>query len=520
MRPSQDSPFLLPRPLLTGLFAGAAIVVAHDPGPLLVTSCIFDAFYYVFPVLLFLFLLRDRQWRDWRRFIGALAAWGGAFLAGVAVHWVDPFMETEELLDHALEHRSVFFLPVTLFLAWPLLRVEKGDRAGQWIRSFVVPMLVYLLYCYVTTIHSSDYKRSFDGFVEERLLPFGFLFCWLRAVRSDRRLASQTGLAALLGLAVLMAVGTLVGLANAFGGEKVVTFLARWGALSLRAPLQMRLTFPVWSLNACGYLCAMTAMLMGIGLCGRRVARRGWLRYACYLLPFFAVSALLFNSTRTACFGLLACAVLWLFLALPWRRSVPVAGFCIVVVMVFIFSLPGERRSFFMQPFHVKTYLGGGPKTSMHSRVAIWHWGVGAIQERPFFGWGYNYRVVRKLLTRDVREAAEDDELLLFLRHRESHMHNLWLETAAESGIPAAVLLLVFMVARWRLLLRYYRRAEGALMWRAAGWIALESLLLIMGMALYMLKWYSGWWTWIAWVYGATEAAFYLADQEEQTEEA
>jgi O-antigen ligase len=98
-----------------------------------------------------------------------------------------------------------------------------------------------------------------------------------------------------------------------------------------------------------------------------------------------------------------------------------------------------------------------------------------------------------------------------------NHLHNIWLETAAESGLPAAAALALFLAARWWGLAVWWRRGRGWDRSRAAGWIALELMILAAGMGFYMLKQNSGMLTWWVWAYAAlaAEAGLRAANKEQ-----
>jgi O-antigen ligase len=94
--------------------------------------------------------------------------------------------------------------------------------------------------------------------------------------------------------------------------------------------------------------------------------------------------------------------------------------------------------------------------------------------------------------------------------HEMQHLHNLWLEIPAESGMLALIAFMGFCVARWTLLIRCFVRRRGPPRRLAAVWLALEAALLVASLQLYMLKHNSGMLTWFIWGYILMTTAEFL----------
>jgi hypothetical protein len=128
---------------------------------------------------------------------------------------------------------------------------------------------------------------------------------------------------------------------------------------------------------------------------------------------------------------------------------------------------------------------------------------------------GYGERVVMDAYRAYVTQT-DTPENRAVLRSGEiiKHMHNIWLETAVESGGLAALALLAFCAARWALLLRNFLGAQGAARRRVAGWMGLELSLLLFGMVFYPLKESYGLLYWMVWAYCLSEAEAVSRGQE------
>jgi hypothetical protein len=126
--------------------------------------------------------------------------------------------------------------------------------------------------------------------------------------------------------------------------------------------------------------------------------------------------------------------------------------------------------------------------------------GLRQVAATPWTGVGYGTQVVRanyeEYIAAEYAKAQARGEASIYGRIRNDlkenathqHMHNLWLEIAVESGLPALAAFIAFTLARWALLWRALRRSAGADRWRVAAWVAFELSVMVAGTLFYMLK--------------------------------
>jgi len=206
--------------------------------------------------------------------------------------------------------------------------------------------------------------------------------------------------------------------------------------------------------------------------------------------------------TRSAAAGALAGFCVWALLAS--RRAL--AGI-VIVCLVLLLAVPGRGREHFFSIFRPSTYAAGGPASSMKARLAAWAYSLELIAAHPLTGVGYGTKISRALYRQHVMREGDPRQVADLTGGNEmQHFHNVWLETGAESGLPAVLALLAFCVARWALLARWFRRAGAAERRRVAAWAAMEAALLVAGLTLYILKYNFGMLTFFVWAYALAEA--------------
>jgi O-antigen ligase len=135
----------------------------------------------------------------------------------------------------------------------------------------------------------------------------------------------------------------------------------------------------------------------------------------------------------------------------------------------------------------------------MAHRYRGWESGWLMVRDAPWTGIGYGHETIRRAYPEYGRRTGDVE--------RKPHLHNVPLEYAAESGMPAAIFFLAWCVLRWGSIARAFGRAgdAGARDWMA-GWIALEAALFMMCFLDFYLRRPFGLLTWGAWAYALSEA--------------
>jgi O-antigen ligase len=184
-----------------------------------------------------------------------------------------------------------------------------------------------------------------------------------------------------------------------------------------------------------GLLMLVLVLLTAYGLCAG-VRRHLWI----IPLGILVVLALIFSQTRNTWMGAIAGMILLFLLRRPRAIAILLA-----VILVF----------YFLAPVAIKQRLHSGldpadPNT--RNRIEIFQTALRLIRDNPWLGVG----------PKNVKYAA-----LRYRGHNEypdwmyQHMHNNFLQIAAETGIPGLLLWLWFMVRLAWDALRCYRYANG-----------------------------------------------------------
>ena len=144
----------------------------------------------------------------------------------------------------------------------------------------------------------------------------------------------------------------------------------------------------------------------------------------------------------------------------------------------------------------------------MKARMLGWSYGISMVRKHSLTGIGYSRKIVQESYSKYVMEHGDKRSIEnLQSGHQLVHMHNIWIETALESGIPAAAALFCFMLIRWWMLIGCLQGSHAGerLYWTA--WVSLECSLFVAGLLFYMLKHNSGLLTWFVWTYLLLQAS-------------
>jgi O-antigen ligase len=241
-------------------------------------------------------------------------------------------------------------------------------------------------------------------------------------------------------LAVFTLVGTAIAI-TALSTGSAENFETAYGGAQVQGRLQGALDHP----NQLGSLCALTAPVAAALLLAART-RLGKAASVVALLLTFAALAL--SLSRGAWIGT-AVAFLFLLATLPQARRLLLAlSVPLVAISFLVWSLA---------PTTPETQIVGERARSItvlspyDDREQIWAEARREIKEHPWTGIGPGgFRVASR--------RAESESSSVFALHA----HNLFLNTGAENGLPAVVLLLAFAGALTGATRRASRRARAA----------------------------------------------------------
>lgn len=287
--------------------------------------------------------------------------------------------------------------------------VRLGRRGGPLLAA----LAVYAALLFVSTATSLDPGRSVRGLSELfslAVVPLALLL--VRGERGSRRVVD--------GLVVVAALSALFGLGQ---------LLAGYGDLShrIRASFSHYMTFS-------GVLLVADCLLLAQLACGRANGFRGW---AWRWGALIAINAALLGSyTRSAWVGLAVALVLLVLVRAPrWLLALPVAA------LLFALLAPDpvlDRARSIVDLEH----------PSNRDRLAMVRSGAAMVADRPLVGVGPE--MVDVLYPRYRVESAVRDEV--------PHLHDSFLQVAAERGLPALgaflALLGIALAGAWRRLRR------------------------------------------------------------------
>ena len=166
----------------------------------------------------------------------------------------------------------------------------------------------------------------------------------------------------------------------------------------------------------------------------------------------------------------------------------------LILVPTLWLGLPDKYQGHIEKSFNLANYHEGAGG-SIGARFIMWDVARQMIAERLVLGFGYgfeNFESAAQLEHPEIPDYFKDAV----------HAHNMWLETAAEVGIPGAVMLGLFTLLRlggltvawWRMV-----RSRHPMAWLLLVWICLELAILIYGITNYTLRRNLGFMTYAIW---------------------
>jgi O-antigen ligase len=178
----------------------------------------------------------------------------------------------------------------------------------------------------------------------------------------------------------------------------------------------------------------------------------------CYAIAFACLLIPIGTQTRTGllCIGLLA--VLELRAA---KRRFLYFGLMAAITLVAIPLLPA---SYSHRMDTIKGYKG---ESSAATRIAVWKWTLGYVNEHPFGG-GFNVYLQNKLVI-DLSYTAEDGTVVQAVGYDAGRaFHNSYFEMLGEQGFPGLFMfLLIHLIGIFRMeaIRRTYREADDENEW-------------------------------------------------------
>lgn len=395
---------------------------------------------------------------------------------------------------HFLYYQNWAIWLIDLWLAWPLLAA-----AARPLRVLIILLLLFCWWCMLSAFASPDAPTAMKMWGREIGMYAGIFSLTVRLFLVE--LPGEKLLIRLCTGVMLLVTVLMLCVVAAAHLPATATWLAarewiRVEPLDPNAP--WRLQFPFQHHNRVGYFAcvacfvfvAMAAVAHG------RTWRAVWVAAA-----LGAMIALSFTATRGA------------MLAVAAGLLIAAAGMCaqrgrrrwllmLLLVPGLYFLLPAGHRSQIQQMFDLSSYRPG-TTTTMGTRQLIWQGASGFIAADPVLGLGYGFETFEEAFEKQYPAKAAVLEGV-------SHAHNMWIETSVESGVPAALLLLVFMGLRvcWLAGRCYSRDRTGASGYAGAPaalltiWLAVEIAVAVYGLSNYPLRRNIGLATYVVWAVG------------------
>ncbi|MCE5228737.1 O-antigen ligase family protein [bacterium] len=507
-------PYQIPRPILLALTVLAALggCLDYAIGPISpkILNISHIQFYLVCAAVAAM-LLGDRE-GDWRRRLLFGAAFAGfAVACAYGLHEVI-FQEGRRHLERLKMPQSftvVYLTASFLWLSAPMLTVRRldGTRRGPWLPFGMELLIIYTMICLATAIMAPRPIDVLRDFTMERALPMALIAGWARAAERDKDFLRDTGLAIACVFGALMVISVLINIIDLAGPASIRARLVDWNLVFSKAERagweipRRRIEFPMLHFNRTAYWAMLGMMMMLVAARAAAVPRRRWAAFALAAAGFWIIMQ---TYTRGIAMAAMAGAFVWI--ATISRRILIGA---VAVAVIAAIAIPSTFSKQMKTVFDPRTYMVNQPPlTSMKTRIMAWGWSLQSIREHPLSGLGYSRKNVERAYKLYVfTEGSEAARQSLSGSDEMKHVHNVWLETMAESGVAAGLALLGFCIVRWAALLLAWRRANPADRGVAGAWLAFELALLIAGMNFYMLKQNFGSMTFFIWAYALVWAA-------------
>ena len=438
----------------------------------------------------------------WATALLAISAMGGLLLQP------DPAQTFKAALHYGVP--IIILIPAALLVGFSGFTLADHDQTSPRSRSTGVLWLFGLVCLTIFSGFAGRFPQLTMEALSEDILLYASLYMLMPLVilnASPRALRlSLIGTGALL-ILVLISMGAIVAYA-ATGGLTVREGLAARGCIIVEltdpaAP--WRILFPFTHHNRTAYFCII-ACFASLTQLNRSAAIRS-LAIATAILSLIMLG---YTATRGAALGVAAGFGVMVVLAfasgLRWRWSYIPAFMAVLAALWFL--LPEGHRDQFLQVVSSRSYVPG-PTTSIGARLAFWPHVMEMVRLHPLTGVGYGYESFER-----YTEGHYGD--ILATMSGLSHAHNTYLETAAEAGIPAAILLFGFTITRIGVLglqtfrIRKMRHPLGVAM---LVWVGLEVALQTYGLSNYALRRNMGILTYGIWGISATMilyAAYYI----------
>ncbi len=283
-----------------------------------------------------------------------------------------------------------------LALCW----IGKMIAARKWVWQkvpFAIPIFLFVVWGLFSSVLSSHPGYSLSEFWEEMVTYFFFFYLVVTNIRDMEKIKR-----------ILYALIISSFFMSAYG---IYEFLSSAGSWTTRAVRIHSLTSD-YNYASTYFVLVIPVILYAIVINFHKT----WRFYSLCIILIFNLLALYFTFTRAAWLGFLVSVIVFGFMF--DRKTMRLSLLCTVFLALFLFFTP-QGRTFYGN-------MGG-----VHgNRMAAWEFGLDKIAEHPFLGIGYG---------RENMWLTFPNEAIYAMNL--THLHNTFLETTLEMGIPGGIFL-------------------------------------------------------------------------------
>lgn len=335
-------------------------------------------------------------------------------------------------LSHVLEYAFLSLLAV-----WVLLKASQKELPFRRT-SLDVPIIMFLGWVLLTTVFAVDPSYSFSEWRKSvtRVLMFFFV---ASAISEERQVRN---------ILVALVLGCLVQAAGALHSS--ISLDVPWDSHSYREGS--------WT-SSSQWLSTYLVMILPFVYLAIRLERHPIVRWACALGTVLVLIALFLSHTRAAWVALMVQVLVLVSLRLTRSGlQATVVGALAVGLLMLTIALPGPLRGLLVQEQLTNT-------STMVIRFNTWKMAVDQIAARPITGLGYGRHSFQHVVPENPPESLH------------THVHNTFLGSAVQLGIPGFMLLVWIFGRLLRECFRSWtRHSEGF-----SGHLALAVLVSVVG---------------------------------------
>lgn len=369
--------------------------------------------------------------------------------------------------------------------------------SSRFTRSEAKLLGVLFGWLIVTVILSANPRMSLVDFATEGgiFIPFALMWLFWSPRREDLQIEFKKLGAGILVLGVLAGfIAAMVYITGSSTTREWMETSKHHGSTFVRREdptithSVWRLNFPFGHHNRMAYF-SMVASLVALWMCFLRksslLARVGWLCCAAMSLANLGMT-LNRGAWGALVVGLAVMGALRLGRSALWMLLLPPLVFA---------ALPEAQKERIVRLTLPSTYTNA--RSTINLRFSHWAVALEMTKTKPVFGVGYGFNNFENYYPRIAKEkfGQQDFEAV--------HAHNVWLETSAESGIPAAVLFFAWSLVRWAMLVRLWKRRASLFPGDVAMlilWIGLECAIQSYCLVNLPLRRSLGLLTWVIWM--------------------